>query len=104
MNPSMEDFEAFILALCHYGLILGITITIAFLLYLLLTKYKIMAKSTRFKLNKEDLLKVGQVILWAGGSWLCKELLDLIPSIDLPIWSIPVINSVLVFGKKFFSK
>ena len=57
-----------------------------------------MEESKRYTLNKEDLAKVGKGLLIALGGALATYLLEIVPSIELGMWTPIVVglNSVLV--------
>jgi len=63
--------------------------------------------SQKYQISKEDLLKMGQVLLWSGLSAVAGALLTLLPQIDIPagyLFLVPIINTVLVAVKKFIDK
>jgi len=63
--------------------------------------------SQKFQLSKDDLLKMGQVILWSGASAVVGAVLTLLPQIDIPaayLFLVPIINTVLVALKKLLDQ
>ena len=59
--------------------------------------------SPKFRLNKEDLLKILKVLGYVAASAVIVELINLVPSMELPVWCVPIVNILLVTLKKFFS-
>jgi len=59
--------------------------------------------SPKFRLNKEDLLKILKVLGYVAASAVIVELINLVPSMELPVWCVPIVNIILVTLKKFFS-
>ncbi len=63
--------------------------------------------SKKYQLSKEDLSKMGQVILWSSGSAIVGALITLLPQINFPVqwlFLVPVVNTLLVALKKFVDK
>jgi len=63
--------------------------------------------SQKFQLSKDDLLKMGQVVLWSGASAVVGAVLTLLPQIDIPaayLFLVPIINTVLVALKKLLDQ
>jgi hypothetical protein len=74
--------------------------------YDLIYNKKNMAKSVRYSLNKADLINILKVLGYALGSTAIAVLIDVVAKLDLPVqwvWIIPILNTLLVLGKKFFS-
>ena len=63
-----------------------------------------MAKT--YKLNKKDGGQIAKVVLYAGISGAITALMTIIPNIELPAMYapivLPIVNVILVAGKKFF--
>lgn len=62
--------------------------------------------SAQYQLNTADGLKILKVLLYALGSSACAYFLVILPQINLPpqvaILAVPLINSLLFAGEKFF--
>jgi len=62
--------------------------------------------SERYKLNKEDGGKILKAIVYSGISAILTTALVILPQIELPAMYapivFPIINALLVAGKKFF--
>ena len=63
--------------------------------------------SKKFKLNKNDLSKILQVLGWTVASAVVAFLIDIIPNVEIGVnyaWLIPMINTGLVALKKFIQE
>lgn len=59
--------------------------------------------SKRYRLNKQDLVKILQVILWSGVSAMLATAISLVQEIDIPMTYmvlVPVVNTTLYAAKK----
>jgi len=60
--------------------------------------------SPKYKLNKEDGLKILKVLGWTLGSALVAFVIDLVPQVELGMhyaWLVPMINTGLVALQKW---
>lgn len=66
-----------------------------------------MTGSKKFKLNSEDDLRaILKALIYSGGSALVLTAISILPQIDIPasyMWLVPIVNTLLVMAKKFFS-
>lgn len=67
-------------------------------------RYNIGTMSKRFQLNKEDLWKIAQVVLWSGLSAGIVSLIGLLEALEVPVqytFLVPLVNTVLYAALKF---